>query len=240
MKNQLILTAGGKGGVGKTIAMTTLADYLTKTGIPYSSVDADMENDGKPGAFGNYMDAERINLRSEKDCDRLLTMASQQAVTLCDLPANASGDIMPWFNNVITPDVLELLNLEITCLGCIAPELGSFGSIFEWAEKLKDRVNFVLVLNRRTQQKTPETLEKTFPEVFATKSGTGLLKSLKPALVDIEGLYAEALTCWGGSEQLPSAFAKDMEYPVLLRIRVEKWIGKIHPQWERAIVSKWV
>lgn len=239
MKKQLYITAGGKGGVGKTIALLTLADCLKAQDIPFGAIDADTENDGKDGAFGSYLDAETVNLRSLEDCDRLIGLAAENEVTLCDLPANAGGDIMPWFESVISPEVLEALDLEITLIGSVSPDAGSFASVCEWAGKLQDRVKYILVLNRKTMQRTGRTLEQTFPEVYATKTGQQFLKGLKPAIVDIEGLFEVSMRLWAKSGQLPSAAAVSPEIPILDRARVKNWVSKIHPQWVKATVATW-
>lgn len=233
MKNQLIISQGGKGGVGKTVALLTLADLLETKNVTFKAIDADMENVGKAAAFSSYLDAESANLRSIADCDKLLTLAAENPVTLVDLPANSSGDLMPWLDGSITPEVLEELNLEIIALGAITPEAGSFASVVQWAGLLQDRASYIVALNHRFAARVPATKEVAFSEFYSSKIGKSFRESFDPKIIELPGLYEGSALLWARSGILPSAFAASTA-PILDRTRVRSWIKNIHAQWELA------
>ena len=234
MKNKLIITAGGKGGTGKSVALLTLADYLKTNGVSYAAIDADTENSGKASAFSSYLESRLVNLRSISDCDKLLEIAAENEITLADTPANASGDIMPWFDSVIHPDILDALNLEITILGAITPEAGSFASLCQWAAALQDKVQYVVALNWRVQKAILDK-EKTFSELFSTKAGKAFQTAFSPKLVEIPWLYEGSMLVWARSNQLPSEAAINPNLPILDRARIKTWVAKTHESWRESL-----
>jgi hypothetical protein len=84
MKTQLILTMGGRGGVGKTVALVAIADYLQAKGQKFFCTDCDTENGGKLTSFGHWFHgkAETLNLRNTSDCDKLLEGSGNSGVRL--------------------------------------------------------------------------------------------------------------------------------------------------------------
>lgn len=234
----LIITLGGKGGVGKTLTLTTLADYLTTVGRPYAALDCDSENFGKASAFSSFLkDARTPNIRSISDCDRLLTDAAEcdSGITLADLPANASGDFMSWFNSVVDRPTLEALNLRIFGIGAITPEPATFASVAEWAAKLQNRVDYIVALNHRTQQRVEKPKEEMFREYFGSDTGAKFRKRFDPAEVTIPSLYDGSMTILLRSGQLPSAAMNDQSLPLLDRTRIRTWVSGIHKNWEKSV-----
>ena len=68
VEKRVILSMGGKGGVGKTSVMTGLAEWFKENGIPVKLLDLDTENKARgsldaflwgPGAQGQYPHASR-------------------------------------------------------------------------------------------------------------------------------------------------------------------------------------
>ena len=231
MKNKIYLTLGGKGGVGKSIAISLIADYLVKNEIPFLAFDCDNENSGKAAAFSTgYKDAQQINLRSVRDCDRLLTAAAESEITLADLPANASGDFMGWWSSVATPETLEALNLEVIGIGAITPEAGSFASVSQWAEELQAKLKYITALNHRSQQRVEISKEELFPEYFNTPTGEAFRKLFGPQEFEIPGLYEGSMLALAKSGQLPSAAADNPAIPILDRSRIRTWKAKVHAQ----------
>jgi MinD-like ATPase involved in chromosome partitioning or flagellar assembly len=51
----LVLTAGGRGGNGKTTALVALTDYLASKGIKQTLIDCDTENAGQPACFSHWL-----------------------------------------------------------------------------------------------------------------------------------------------------------------------------------------
>jgi len=93
MKN-LIFSVGGKGGLGKSLAVLTLADALSQAGVPYAAVDCDCENACKPGALHLYLPtAARYDIRS------LSNLAAFDCVI-----ANPPFSLEKWGDEVWTSD----------------------------------------------------------------------------------------------------------------------------------------
>jgi len=236
MKNKIYITLGGKGGVGKTVCAVLLADYLVKHEIPFLAFDCDSENAGKAAAFSTaYSNAHRINLRSVADCDRLISTASENEITLADLPANASGDFLEWWEAVSQPDTLESLNLEVVGIGCITPEAGAFASVAQWANTLQDSMRYIIALNHRSQQRVPLPREQVFPEYFDTPTGKRFREAFSPYELEIPGLYDGSMSRLAKSGLLPSLAAADLSIPILDRTRIRVWAAKVHNQLTKAL-----
>src|ERR1700737_116248 len=71
----LVLTAGGRGGNGKTTALVALTDYLASKGIKQTLIDCDTENAGQAACFSHWPHGKgnALDLRNPIDRDRLLT-----------------------------------------------------------------------------------------------------------------------------------------------------------------------
>lgn len=231
----LIFTLGGKGGVGKTLALLTLADWLVSKDIPFAALDCDTENAGKASALSSSLpEAARPNLRSIDDCDKLLTVAAENTLTLADLPANASGDFMTWFDSVALPETLEALDLRIIGLGAITPEPGSFASVAEWAQKLQKRVSYVVVLNHRSLARVARDREAAFPEYFQSQTGERFQKTFRPVEVEMHGLFDKSMSFLLRAGKLPSEIEAVPEVPILDRSRIKSWSSQLHAGWEAA------
>lgn len=231
----MYITHGGRGGSAKTTSMIALADTLVKMGKDFAAVDCDTENNGKSSSFGSYLKAELLDLRSTEECDRLLDIASQNSITLVDLPANAGGDILPWVETAFEPSVLEAYDVDVTFLLSITPESGAFASAMQWVDSLQDLVDYIVVLNRKVATRTRLPSERVFPEYFGTATGREFRKVFAPREVEIEGLVAGSMSAWAKKPALPSAIESDPNFPVLDRARINAWIKKIRPQFERAL-----
>lgn len=238
MKN-LIITLGGKGGVGKTLALTILADFLTVQGREFVALDCDTENAGKASAFGSILpEAGRPNLRSVADCDRLLTTASDAecALTLADLPANASGDFLTWFEQVADEETLAALNVRIIGLGVITPEPATFASVAEWAAKLQRRATYVVVKNQRMAQRVERTSAEMFPEYHASDTGRKFRKVFSPQEVELPGLFEGSMAAFLRAGCLPSEIeSKTSAIPILDRTRIRTWTKQVHAQWASVV-----
>ena len=236
MKNKIFITLGGKGGVGKTIFAVLLADYLAKHEIPFLAFDCDTENVGKAAAFSSaYPAAEKVNLRSVADCDQLITRAAKSEITIADLPANASGDFLEWWDAVSQPQTLNELNLEVIGIGSITPEPGTFASVAQWASRLQDSMRYVVSLNHRTQQRVALPREKMFPEFFSSQTGKQFREAFSPLEIEILGLYDGSMSQLARSGQLPSQAVANPSIPILDRTRINSWAVKVHQQLQGVI-----
>jgi hypothetical protein len=239
MHSTLVVTMGGKGGVGKTLALTGLADYLLGKGQKFSVVDCDTENAGQPTCLNHWVDgkATTFNLRHPPDRDRLFKEAASSGIpfTLVDLPGNSSGDISGWLQNVATLDVIEEAGLNMVAVGVVTPESGSAASVVKWVATLGDRASYLVVLNRKIQEIVPQPLHSAFSEWFDVA-----VPMLVPKVVPKERIFTvempnfeehamEELRKLG---KLPGKALKDPSLHLLIKKRVRVWREQLYPQFD--------
>jgi hypothetical protein len=225
IKTQLIMVQGGLGGVGKTVAMVAIADYLQNKGIPFICSDCDMENSGKLRSFTHWFGkAVQLDLRDTSDCDKLLEGSANAGspYVLADLPSNSSADIIKYWKGIVTPEILEELNLSILSVGVVTPTRGSGQSVCEWIDTLGSNVQYLIALNRLGFEYSPAPKEKAFKHWLALDTNYPYFEI--PHLRDEE---MERMTELG---LLPSKAFKSKDLFVLPRQRIKDWRDQIHAQ----------
>lgn len=231
-KNRLIITLGGKGGVGKTSALISLADYLTISDRPFIALDADGENRNKTTAFSHAVpQAEPVKLHKLESMDRLLQVAAENGMVLVDLPANASREFIVWFDSVVTEDILDELNLEIFGIGSITCKPGTFASVAEWAAKLQHRFTYTVVLNR-AEAAADDTNEEAFSEFFGSRAGQSFQEIFTPPIVEMPFLGTGAIQLMAVAGGLPTAVSYSSHGIFTDRVRLRGWVQNMHRQWQ--------
>ena len=232
MKTQLIMTMGGRGGVGKSVALMAIADYLHCRGQKFLTTDCDTENAGKISSFAHWFDGKTVslNLRNTADCDRLLSdsATSGSPFVLADLPSNASGDIAAWWKEVATPETLHELNLGVTAVGVATPQVGSAESVCEWMDTLGANIHYLVALNRLLKERVESPVQEAFEDWFSVDT-----KGVPLQTIEIPHLYDEAMEALTRARKLPSKAVKGAELFVLMRSRVKAWIERIHSQLDK-------
>lgn len=237
MKKTLIFTIGGKGGVGKTLALVTLADYLLASQQAFAALDYDPENLGKPSSFRHFIPgAQQADLRATVEGDKLLTTTAQasEPFTLADLPAASGGDFDLWFGSVVSPELLDELGLRVIACGVITPEAATAASVFEWASRLRGAVEYCVVLNQRHHQRVARTKEELFREYYGSKAGQKFRDAMVPAEVELPGLVAESTLPMVRAGVLPSKAKEALEINLLDRHRITQWGSAAREQWRQA------
>ena len=228
-KTQLILTMGGRGGVGKTVALVAIADYLQTKGHKFFVTDCDTENAGKISSFSHWFKetAVTLNLRNTSDCDKLLegSANSKAPFVLADLPSNASGDLAAWWKDVVTPETLRELGIGVTAVGVVTPARGSGESVWEWIDTLGPNVRYLIALNRLGFERVPAPKEEAFKHWFALDT-----KHLQLQTFEIPHLHDPAMEAMTVLGKLPSKAFQGTELFVLPRQRIKQWRDAIHKQ----------
>jgi len=234
----LIATAGGRGGPGKTTASVILADYFATRGIKQTLIDCDTENAGTPACFSHWLDGKvnNLDLRNPKDRDRLLTDSAEcgSQFVVADLPANATGDIYRWLQEVATVELIRELGLNIIAVGLVPPGHGGARSVVKWITTLGNRASFLVVLNRIDYEIAPRPTKEVFSDWF-----DNAVPSLVPKVVSADRLHViefpnmekhgmDAMVALG---RLPSkAMAKDSPLNLLDKQRIKNWRDSIYAQ----------
>jgi MinD-like ATPase involved in chromosome partitioning or flagellar assembly len=144
---RVILSMGGKGGVGKTSLMTSLAEWFDDNRIPVKMLDLDIENKGRGSLtyfFGGRVP--KINIRTPAGLDAFIDHLSDGVpVILADMGAGAGQITYEWFDRMY-PDVAES-GIAFTAIGVVTADPASVESVLAWAARLQNRVTYLIVEN---------------------------------------------------------------------------------------------
>lgn len=144
----IILTEGGKGGVGKTTFVSCLLDYYAKQGIAASALDLDTENKEKAGLNYFYKAARKVDIDQRDGLDAFTDEIDRgdASVIVADMGARSGKVTFRWFNEMF--DAVKDLGVRFTAVGMVTEDPGSVASVLEWASYLKNRVSYLIVLNK--------------------------------------------------------------------------------------------
>lgn len=105
-KKRVILSMGGKGGVGKTSVMAGLAEWFDSNQIPVTLLDLDTENKAR-GSLTHFFDGRvpKVNIHTPAGLDAFLDhLADGIPVILADMGAGSGQVTYEWFEKMY-PDV---------------------------------------------------------------------------------------------------------------------------------------
>ncbi len=147
---RVILSMGGKGGVGKTSVMTGLAEWFEENQIPATLLDLDTENKAKGSLTHFFSRAPKINIHTPAGLDAFVDHLDDDApVILADMGAGAGQITHDWFDKMY-PDVTDV-GIVFTAIGVVTSDPASVDSVLTWAAALQDRVAYVIVENKLTE-----------------------------------------------------------------------------------------
>ncbi|HVV46059.1 MAG TPA: DnaJ domain-containing protein [Bryobacteraceae bacterium] len=148
---RVILSMGGKGGVGKTSVMTGLAEWFDSNQVEVSLLDLDIENKMK-GSLTHYFGSRvpKINIHTPAGLDAFVDHLGEGApVILADMGAGAGHVTHDWFEKMY-PDV-SAIGISFTAIGVVTSDPASVESVLNWAAALQDSVSYVIVENHLTE-----------------------------------------------------------------------------------------
>lgn len=148
---RVILSMGGKGGVGKTSVMTGLAEWFDANQVEVTLLDLDIENKMK-GSLTHYFGARvpKINIHTPAGLDAFVDHLGEGApVVLADMGAGAGHITHDWFEKMY-PDV-SATGVSFTAIGVVTSDPASVESVLNWAAALQDSVSYVIVENHLTE-----------------------------------------------------------------------------------------
>ena len=151
-EKRVILSMGGKGGVGKTSVMSGLAEWFMENEIPVSLLDLDSENKSRGSLAHFYGEkAPKVNIHTPAGLDAFVDhLADGAPVILADMGAGAGQVTYDWFERMY-PDVLES-GIGFTAIGVVTADPASVESVLTWASRLQSRVSYLIVENSITEQ----------------------------------------------------------------------------------------
>jgi MinD-like ATPase involved in chromosome partitioning or flagellar assembly len=146
-EKRVILSMGGKGGVGKTSFMTGLAEWFRENHIPMKLLDLDTENKAR-GSLTHFFgtDAPKVNIHSPAGLDSFVDeLTDGPPVILADMGAGAGQVTYDWFDKMY-PDVSEA-GIVFTAIGIVTSDPASVESVLAWASRLQRRTAYLIVEN---------------------------------------------------------------------------------------------
>ena len=149
---RVILSMGGKGGVGKTSVMTGLAEWFVENEIPVTLLDLDTENKAR-GSLAHFFGEQspKVNIHTPAGLDAFVDrLADGAPVILADMGAGAGQVTYDWFERMY-PDVLDA-GIAFTAIGVVTADPASVESVLTWASRLQNRVSYLIVENSTTEQ----------------------------------------------------------------------------------------
>ncbi|MEZ5402636.1 MAG: hypothetical protein R2729_23375 [Bryobacteraceae bacterium] len=146
-EKRVILSMGGKGGVGKTSVITGLAEWFAENRIPVKLLDLDSENKAR-GSLTHFFRGEvpKVNIHTPAGLDAFVDeLSAGPRVILADMGAGAGQVTYDWFDRMY-PDVAEA-GIVFTAIGVVTADPASVESILAWAARLQRRTQYLIVEN---------------------------------------------------------------------------------------------
>lgn len=150
-KKRVILTMGGKGGVGKTNFMLSLAEWFESHEIPFTLLDLDTENKTR-GSLKHYFNgaARKVNIHTPAGLDAFIDSLDEGApVILADMGSGSGQVAEEWFDTM--HETARELGIVFTAIGIVTSDPASVESVLSWARQLQNKVQYVMVENETVQ-----------------------------------------------------------------------------------------
>jgi MinD-like ATPase involved in chromosome partitioning or flagellar assembly len=150
-EKRVILSMGGKGGVGKTSIMVGLTEWFEENQIPVILLDLDTENKAR-GSLTHFFEGRvpKINIHTPAGLDTFIDYLSDGVpVILADMGAGSGQITYEWFERMY-PDVSEA-GIVFTAIGVVTSDPASVESVLAWAVRLQNRVAYLIVENSITE-----------------------------------------------------------------------------------------
>jgi MinD-like ATPase involved in chromosome partitioning or flagellar assembly len=144
---RVILSMGGKGGVGKTSVMVGLAEWFRENSIPVRLLDLDTENKSR-GSLTHFFGGQvpKVNIHTPAGLDAFVDELTEgPPVILADMGAGAGQVTYDWFDKMYS-NVTEA-GITFTSVGVITSDPASVESVLAWASRLRDRTAYLIVEN---------------------------------------------------------------------------------------------
>lgn len=148
---RVILSMGGKGGVGKTSVIAGLAEWFDANDVPVKLLDLDTENKAR-GSLAHFFGerAPKVNIHTPAGLDAFVDhLADGEPVILADMGAGAGRVTHDWFDTMY-PDVANA-GIIFTAIGILTDDPASVESVLTWAARLQSRVAYLVVENALTE-----------------------------------------------------------------------------------------
>ena len=149
LTKRVIFPMAGKGGVGKTTVVATLAEWYKSQKIQVELLDMDVENRAEGSLSAMFASAIKMPAVDTKTYDRLLgiSMESEADVILADMGAAQAYKMIPWVRDFYQAAQNSGIPLRWTAIGVVDTDIASARSVLEWGVALQRTVDYIVVHN---------------------------------------------------------------------------------------------
>ncbi len=181
---RVVFTMGGKGGVGKTGVVVALAEWFQANEIPVTLLDLDTENKAR-GSLKHFFNGTvtKVDVHTPAGLDAFVDhLDSGTPIILADMGAGAGQVAAGWFDSMY--EDVAATGVRFTAVGIVTPDPASVESVLAWANRLQDRVEYVIVENA-----TSALADFTYWR--STKQANQFRQVFTPAILQMEFRLAE-------------------------------------------------
>ena len=181
---RVVFTMGGKGGVGKTGVVVALAEWFQANEIPVTLLDLDTENKAR-GSLKHFFNGTvtKVDVHTPAGLDAFVDhLDGGTPIILADMGAGAGQIAAGWFDSMY--EDVAATGVRFTAVGIVTPDPASVESVLAWANRLQDRVEYVIVENA-----TSALADFTYWR--STKQANQFRQAFTPAILQMEFRLAE-------------------------------------------------
>ena len=175
---------GGKGGVGKTGVVVALAEWFQANEIPVTLLDLDTENKAR-GSLKHFFNGTvtKVDVHTPAGLDAFVDhLDGGTPIILADMGAGAGQVAAGWFDSMY--EDVAATGVRFTAVGIVTPDPASVESVLAWANRLQDKVEYVIVENA-----TSALADFTYWR--STKQANQFRQAFGPAILQMEFRLAE-------------------------------------------------
>jgi CobQ/CobB/MinD/ParA nucleotide binding domain len=181
---RVVFTMGGKGGVGKTGVVVALAEWFQANEIPVTLLDLDTENKTR-GSLKHFFNGTvtKVDVHTPAGLDAFVDhLDGGTPIILADMGAGAGQVAAGWFDSMY--EDVAATGVRFTAVGIVKPDPASVESVLAWANRLQDRVEYVIVENATSAL-------ADFTYWCSTKQANQFRQAFTPAILQMEFRLAE-------------------------------------------------
>lgn len=181
---RVVFTMGGKGGVGKTGVVVALAEWFQANEIPVTLLDLDTENKAR-GSLKHFFNGTvtKVDVHTPAGLDAFVDhLDGGTPIILADMGAGAGQVAAGWFDSMY--EDVAATGVRFTAVGIVTPDPASVESVLAWANRLQDRVEYVIVENSTSAL-------ADFTYWHSTKQANQFRQAFAPAILQMEFRLAE-------------------------------------------------
>jgi hypothetical protein len=219
MLRQINLVINGKGGVGKSFFATNFVQYLKDCGIEHCAIDSDHENSTLKRF---HPEAEFINLERRREIDRVFTACETADLLVIDCRAASTDLFIDFFEEVGLPEVLQLLDAELTIICPINHEADSVEQLRILSDALHDSCRWVVVKN--------EAHSDTFKIYDGSRTRRHVVEELSGREIAMPRMYDWLVTALNEHNTTATAALQHSAFNLLDRQRLKHWQRRFYHQ----------